>query len=66
MFSPEQVMAMMLTKLKMISETELSTKVTDCVVSVSTYFKDLLAVNRILKKITAWAASYFAQRVRKG
>ena len=35
-FSPEQVMAMILTKLKVISETELSTKVTDCVVSVST------------------------------
>ena len=34
-FSPEQIMAMLLTKLKMISEKELSTKVTDCVVSVS-------------------------------
>ena len=30
-------MAMLLTKLKTISEKELSTKVTDCVVSVSTY-----------------------------
>lgn len=39
-FSPEQVMAMMLTKLKMISETELSTKVTDCVVSVPSYYTD--------------------------
>ena len=28
-------MGMLLTKLKLISETELSTKVTDCVVSVS-------------------------------
>lgn len=37
MFSPEQIMAMLLTKLKTISEKELSTKVTDCVVSVSTY-----------------------------
>ena len=36
-FSPEQIMAMLLTKLKTISEKELSTKVTDCVVSVSTY-----------------------------
>lgn len=34
-FSPEQIMAMLLTKLKLISEKELATKVTDCVVSVS-------------------------------
>lgn len=34
-FSPEQVMGMLMTKLKNISEAELSTKVTDCVVSVS-------------------------------
>lgn len=34
-FSPEQIMAMLLTKLKLISEKELTTKVTDCVVSVS-------------------------------
>ena len=34
-FSPEQIMGMLMTKLKVISEAELSTKVTDCVVSVS-------------------------------
>ena len=34
-FSPEQIMGMLMTKLKNISEAELSTKVTDCVVSVS-------------------------------
>lgn len=34
-FSPEQIMAMLLTKLKIISEKELASKVTDCVVSVS-------------------------------
>ncbi|CAH3018025.1 unnamed protein product [Porites evermanni] len=39
-FSPEQVMAMILTKLKVISETELSTKVTDCVVSVPCFYTD--------------------------
>lgn len=39
-FSPEQVMGMLLTKLKLISETELSTKVTDCVVSVPSYYTD--------------------------
>lgn len=39
-FSPEQIMAMLLTKLKTISEKELSTKVTDCVVSVPCYYTD--------------------------
>lgn len=44
MFSPEQIMAMLLTKLKTISEKELSTKVTDCVVSVSTYVLNFFAL----------------------
>lgn len=35
-FSPEQVMAMLFTRLKTTAETGLGTKVTDCVVSVST------------------------------
>jgi len=39
-FSPEQIMGMLLTKLKTISEAELSTKVTDCVVSVPSYYTD--------------------------
>ncbi|KAL9971511.1 hypothetical protein ACROYT_G017682 [Oculina patagonica] len=39
-FSPEQIMAMLLTKLKMISERELSTKVVDCVVSIPCYYTD--------------------------
>ena len=34
-FSPEQVMAMLLTELKTTAESNLSTKVVDCVISVS-------------------------------
>lgn len=34
-FSPEQITAMLLTKLKETSETALKTKVNDCVISVS-------------------------------
>jgi len=33
-FAPEQVTAMMLTKLKEVAETYLKTKVVDCVISV--------------------------------
>ena len=51
-FSPEQIMAMLLTKLKLISEKELATKVTDCVVSVSNLTdKAGLFVDRKLCKI---------------
>lgn len=39
-FSPEQIMATLLTKLKIISEKELASKVTDCVVSVPCYYTD--------------------------
>ncbi|XP_044176399.1 97 kDa heat shock protein-like isoform X1 [Acropora millepora] len=39
-FSPEQIMGMLMTKLKVISEAELSTKVTDCVVSVPSYYAE--------------------------
>lgn len=47
-FSPEQIMGMLLTKLKTISEAELSTKVTDCVVSVSNSKRCLLEKLRSL------------------
>ena len=47
-FSPEQIMGMLLTKLKTISEAELSTKVTDCVVSVSNSKRCLLEKFRSL------------------
>ena len=40
-FSPEQVMAMLLTKLKSISEAALGTKVVDTVLSVSSLAVDL-------------------------
>lgn len=40
MFAPEQVTAMMLTKLKEIAEAYLKTKVVDCVISVPCYFSD--------------------------
>ncbi|XP_015758028.1 PREDICTED: 97 kDa heat shock protein-like [Acropora digitifera] len=39
-FSPEQIMGMLMTKLKVTSEAELSTKVTDCVVSVPSYYAE--------------------------
>eukprot|EP00118_Oscarella_pearsei_P003244 m.13544 g.13544 ORF g.13544 m.13544 type:complete len:884 (+) comp25019_c0_seq1:140-2791(+) len=39
-FSPEQMVAMVLGKLKKIAETNLGTRVTDCVVSVPSYFTD--------------------------
>lgn len=37
-FSPEQITAMLFTKLKDISETALQTAVNDCVISVPSYF----------------------------
>jgi hypothetical protein len=37
-FSPEQITAMLFTKLKDISENALKTKVNDCVISVSLIF----------------------------
>ncbi|GAB1601080.1 heat shock 70 kDa protein 4-like [Argonauta hians] len=39
-FTPEQVSAMLLTKLKKTAEVALNAKVVDCVVSVPCYFKD--------------------------
>lgn len=39
-FTPEQIMAMFLTKLKVIGENNLNSKVTDCVVSVPCYMTD--------------------------
>jgi heat shock protein 4 len=39
-FTPEQVTAMMLTKLKEVAEANLKTKVVDCVLSVPCYFTD--------------------------
>ncbi|XP_031563495.1 heat shock 70 kDa protein 4-like isoform X2 [Actinia tenebrosa] len=39
-FSPEQVMAMLFTRLKTTAEIGLGTKVTDCVVSVPSYYTD--------------------------
>ena len=39
-FSPEQIMAMILVDLKKIVETEAGTTVTDCVLSVPTYFNE--------------------------
>lgn len=38
MFSPEQITAMLFTKLKDISETALQTAVNDCVISVPSYY----------------------------
>lgn len=38
MFSPEQISAMLFTKLKDISETALQTVVNDCVISVPSYY----------------------------
>ncbi|XP_001641799.2 97 kDa heat shock protein [Nematostella vectensis] len=39
-FSPEQVMAMLFTRLKTTAEIALKTKVTDCVISVPSYYTD--------------------------
>ena len=38
MFSPEQCLAMLLTKLKDVSSTALQTPINDCVISVPSYF----------------------------
>jgi len=40
-FSPQQVTAMLLTKLKDVSEVNLKTKVVDCVLSVPCYYTDI-------------------------
>ncbi|XP_014665007.1 PREDICTED: 97 kDa heat shock protein-like [Priapulus caudatus] len=39
-FSPQQIMAMMLTKLKDVTESGLKAKVNDCVISVPSFFTD--------------------------
>lgn len=39
-FTPEQITAMMFTKLKQITDTELKTKAVDCVVGVPSFFTD--------------------------
>ncbi|CAK9299722.1 unnamed protein product [Gordionus sp. m RMFG-2023] len=51
-FSPEQLTAMLFTKLKQIAETHLNTKVSDCVISCPSYFTDtqrhsLLAASQV-------------------
>ena len=37
-YTPEQIMAMLLSELKQTAQTGLKSKVTDCVISVSVYF----------------------------
>lgn len=70
-FTVQQVMAMMMTKLKEISESALRTKVQDCVISVPVYLTDVerramldaaeiagLNVLRLMNEPTAVALSY--------
>ncbi|XP_012287319.1 97 kDa heat shock protein isoform X2 [Orussus abietinus] len=70
-FSPEQITAMLFTKLKEISETALQTAVNDCVISVPSYFTQSerqalldaariagLNVLRLLNETTATALCY--------
>lgn len=70
-FSPEQITAMLFTKLKEISENALKTKVNDCVISVPSYFTNAerralldsatiagLNVLRLMNETTATALAY--------
>lgn len=70
-FNPEQITAMLLTKLKDVSEQALKTKVNDCVISVPSYFTNAerkalldaahiagLNVLRLMNESTATALSY--------
>ncbi|KAK9509764.1 hypothetical protein O3M35_007003 [Rhynocoris fuscipes] len=70
-FNPEQITAMLLTKLKDTSEQALRTKVNDCVISVPSYFTNAerkalldaaniagLNVLRLMNETTATALSY--------
>uniref|UniRef100_A0A1B6FPX4 Uncharacterized protein n=1 Tax=Cuerna arida TaxID=1464854 RepID=A0A1B6FPX4_9HEMI len=70
-FSPEQITAMLLTKLKDTSEVALKTKVNDCVISVPSYFTNAerkalldaaaiagLNVLRLFNETTATALAY--------
>lgn len=70
-FSPEQITAMLFTKLKDISENALKTKVNDCVISVPSYFTNAerkalldaasiagLNVLRLMNETTATALAY--------
>lgn len=70
-FSPEQITAMLLTKLKETSETALKTKVNDCVISVPAFFTNAerkalldaaaiagLNVLRLFNETTATALAY--------
>lgn len=70
-FRPEQLLAMMLTKLKETAEVNLKTKVVDCVISVPCYYTEVerravldaalavgLNVLRLMNETTATALSY--------
>ncbi|XP_046395458.1 heat shock 70 kDa protein 4 isoform X1 [Ischnura elegans] len=70
-FSPEQITAMLFTKLKETSETALKTKVNDCVISVPSFFTNAerkavldsaaiagLNVLRLMNETTATALAY--------
>ncbi|KAJ9601801.1 hypothetical protein L9F63_000029, partial [Diploptera punctata] len=70
-FSPEQITAMLFTKLKEISENALKTKVNDCVISVPSFFTNAerkalldaaaisgLNVLRLMNETTATALAY--------
>nr|URW69964.1 heat shock protein [Bemisia tabaci] len=70
-FHPEQITAMLLTKLKAISEEALNTKINDCVISVPSYFTNTerkallnaasiagLNVLRLFNETTATALAY--------
>ncbi|PSN34539.1 Heat shock 70 kDa protein 4 [Blattella germanica] len=70
-FSPEQIAAMLFTKLKEISENALKTKVNDCVISVPSFFTNAerkalldaasisgLNVLRLMNETTATALAY--------
>ncbi|KAL1122529.1 hypothetical protein AAG570_002860 [Ranatra chinensis] len=70
-FTPEQITAMLLTKLKEISEQALKTKVNDCVISVPSYFTNAerkalldaaqiagLNVLKLMNETTATALAY--------